>query len=76
MAARACRARVTLARISLADAVQTNGFGLALCLAILVWIGTSSSGTDLIMPLRMRFSVMSRKNRSTLFNHDERVGVT
>ena len=59
----------------MADAVQMKGFGAAWWLAMQVWIADSSSWTERKTPLRMRFSVMSLKNRSTMFNQEERVGV-
>ena len=71
----ATRARVTLARMSDALAVQMNGFGSALCVAMYSLMAASDSGTLLNTRLRIRLSVMSRKNRSTMLSHDALVGV-
>ena len=38
-------------------------------------MAVTSSGTRLNPPRRKRFSEMSRKKRSTMFNHDAEVGV-
>ena len=69
------RARVTLARMSLAFAVQINGFGLALCAAMYSLMADSNSDTLVNTPRRMRLSVMSRKKRSTMLSQEELVGV-
>ena len=69
------RARVTLARMSLALAVQMKGFGLALCAAMYSSMASFRSGTLLNTPRRMRLSVISRKKRSTMLSHEELVGV-
>jgi protein ImuB len=71
----AARARVTLARMSDALAVQMNGLGSSLCAAMYSWMASSNSGTLVNTPLRIRLSVMSRKNRSTILSHDALVGV-
>ena len=68
-------ARVTLARMSDALAVQIKGFGLTLCAAMYSLIAASKSGTLLNTPRLIRLSVMSRKKRSTMLSQDELVGV-
>ena len=68
-------ARVTLARICDALAVQIKGFGLTLCAAMYSLIAVSKSGTPLNKPRLIRLSVMSRKKRSTMLSQAELVGV-
>ncbi len=67
---KAARARVTLARMSDAFAVQIKGLGLALCVAMYSLMAASRSGTLVNTPRRIRLSVMSRKNRPTI-SHDD-----
>ena len=74
-AAKAALARVTLARMSDALAVQMKGLGSMLWCAMYKSMARSSSGTLVKLSRRMRLSVMSRKNRSTMFSHDALVGV-
>ena len=73
--ASAVRARVTLARMSLALAVQMNGLGSRLCSTMQLARAGDRRSTLANAPVRRRWVVMSRKNRSTMFSHDELVGV-
>jgi hypothetical protein len=73
--ARAVFARVTLAKMSEALAVQMKGLVSMLCFATYRSMANSSSGTLVKLPRRMRLSVMSRKKRSAMFSHDAPAGV-
>ena len=66
---------MTFCKMSRALFVQMNGFGLLLWCATYWLIAAINSGTLVNIPRRSRFSVMSRKNRSTMFNQDAEVGV-
>src|SRR6202008_285300 len=71
----ACFARAALSRIWPADLVQMNGLGSALWFSRYSMIALLSSATLLKMPRRIRFRVISAKNRSTMLSQDAEVGV-
>lgn len=57
--------RLTAARISSADLVHRNGFGLALCWAMKLRISASSWATEVWTPRWIFFRVSSANQRST-----------
>ena len=61
--------------IDAADAVQTNGFGLALCSVRYRLMAACKSTSDWKLPRRMRLRVSTEKKFSTAFSHDPEVGV-
>ncbi len=65
----------SLARIEAAEAVQTNGFGLALCSARYRLIAACRSTTEWKLPRQMRLRVSVEKNVSTALSHDPEMGV-
>lgn len=71
----AFRARLTLARMSVAEAVQMKGLGFSLCALMYSRIPPIRSSTLEKLPRRRALSERSRKNRSTMFSHDAPVGV-
>ena len=71
----AALARVTLATLSDALAVQKNGFGSAVCVAKNSLMAAFNLGTLVDMPLRIRLSVVSRKIRAKMLSLYAIVGV-
>src|ERR1035438_7528803 len=69
------RPRVTFSRMSDAAAVQIKGLGARLCSATYASMAAIKMSTLRNTPRRIACVVMSRKNRSTIFSHDELVGV-
>lgn len=71
----ACFAWATFSRIGLADLVRMKGWGSALWLSRYSMMAFLSSAMLLKAPRRIRFRVVSAKNRSIMVSREAEVGV-